>query len=229
MIFWWCVVFAALEKTHGVTSSHESNVLSGNLADITVSLATENTIIGILQACKIFWAQWNISELYLATPLARLHTTLVLNDWAMASQNVPWTQCVLPVNPQNPPYSREISAAKSPFAFYSATWLTAAVCTAAGWMNGTHQGSDFFFSLNAEIRKDCNEGYFRKCALFVFNEHLPARCSSGRTAVWMASLWECGSFKQPLVNTLWLCPLWTRQQQTEPLFRSSQRENAQWS
>lgn len=61
-------------------------------------------------------------------------------------------------------------------------------------------------------------------SLFVFNEHLPVRCSSGRTAVWMASLWECGSFKQPLVNTLWLCPLWTRQQQTEPLFRSSQRE-----
>lgn len=103
-------------------------------------------------------------------------------------------------------------------------WRRLSAPPRAEWMGHIRDQIFFFFFLNAEIWKDCNEGYFRKCALFVFNEHLPARCSSGRTAVWMASLWECGSFKQPLVNTLWLCPLWTRQQQTEPLFRSSQRE-----
>lgn len=95
------------------------------------------------------------------------------------------------------------------------------------WMNGRHQGSKMGFTKkkkNPEIWNDCNEGYFRNGALFVFNEHLPVRCSSGHTAEWMASLWECRSFKQPLVNTLRLCPLWTRQQQTEPLFWSFQRE-----
>lgn len=89
----------------------------------------------------------------------------------------------------------------------------------SGMKNGIYKKKE-----NPEIWNDCNEGYFRDGALFVFNEHLPVRCSSGHTAEWMASLWECRSFKQPLVNTLRLCPLWTRQQQTEPLFWSFQRE-----